>query len=264
MSKIAFLPTGYESPKTSNFYMKFQEGENKFRILSQPIIGWEDWQDKKPIRYKFNDRPAFPIDPKKPIKHFWSMIVWNYALEEIQILHLTQSGIRKSLETLCRDEDWGAPYFYDLKVMKKGEGMETEYSLNPLPHKPLAPHIQDMFNDRRCNLEALFYNEDPFSKEHTTFTPGIFSQNDVILSANNMTSKISMEQAYDLNMILEECEEKYKKWVYDTILKQYKTENLCDLPADIYERMRTAAVRNMEENRSRQSPQPQMLLEGIQ
>lgn len=205
MNKIAFLPSGYEAPKTSNFYMKFQEGENKFRILSQPIIGWEDWQDKKPIRYKFRDKPAHPIDHKKPIKHFWSMIVWNYSLEEIQILHLTQTSIRKSLETLCKDEDWGAPYFYDIKVIKKGEGMETEYSLNPLPHKPLSLYIQEMFNERKCNLEALFYNEDPFSKEYTVFTPGVFSQNDVIFSGNNR-----------------------------------------------------------EENRSHQSAQPQMLMEGIQ
>src|ERR1017187_557874 len=154
MSKILFLPTGYEAPRTSNFYMKFQEGENKFRVLSQPIIGWEDWQDKKPIRYRLQDKPARPIDAKKPIKHFWSMIVWNYQEEEIQILHLTQATIRKSLESLCSDSDWGAPYFYDLKVIKSGEGMETEYVLNPLPHKKLNNIVEDRFKERKCNLDA--------------------------------------------------------------------------------------------------------------
>jgi hypothetical protein len=224
--------------------MKFQEGENKFRILSQPVLGWEDWQDKKPIRFRFDQKPARSIDPKKPVKHFWAMIVWNYAAEEIQILQITQASIRKSLHALCVDADWGEPYFYDLKIMKTGEGLETEYVLNPLPHKQLSPHISVMFDERKCNLEALFDNEDPFSKENTHFTPGIFSKNDI--------QTITMEQAYDLEMILAECDQKYRAWVYAHIMKQYHTENLTDLPADIFHRVKEAAIKNREANHAKQ------------
>lgn len=259
MNKVMFLPTDYEAPKTSNFYMKFLDGENKFRILSQPIMGWEDWHDKKPIRFKFNEKPIKSFDAKKPVKHFWSMIVWNYQCEEIQILHLTQATLRKNLEALCKDPDWGAPYFYDIKVIKTGEGMDTEYSLNPLPHKPIPLHIKDLFNERRCYLEALFLNEDPFSKEHTQYTPGIFSEGDMGVSLSspivNNKPKISMEAAYDLDMILDECDPKYKEWVFGYIKKQFNTESLSEIPLEMFDQMKAAAIKNMEKNHEKQRTQ---------
>ena len=88
---MSFLPQDYTSPKSFNNYMKLQEGENKIRILSRPIIGWEDWLNNKPIRFRMSEKPAKPVDAKKPIKHFWAFVVWNYAEEQIQILHLTQA-----------------------------------------------------------------------------------------------------------------------------------------------------------------------------
>ncbi len=249
MNKFLFLPTDYQAPKATNYYMKFQEGENKFRILSQPIIGWEDWQDKKPVRYKLDQKPTKPFDPKKPLKHFWSMIVWNYSLEEIQILHLTQATLRKSLEALCSDSDWGLPYFYDLKVVKSGEGMETEYMLNPLPHKPLPAHVQAMFNERRCLLDALFNNDDPFSKEHTHFTPGIFSQDDCLPV---YVDEVTMEEAHNLEMILDECDPEYKIWIYGYIEKKYNTINLFELSAAVFQRLKNSANRNMQQNLQKQ------------
>ena len=166
-----FLPEDYQAPKTSNYYLKLLEGENRVRILSQPVLGWEDWHDKKPVRYAFNDKPMKSFDPKKPAKHFWAFIVFNYNEEQIQIMHVTQATIRKSIEALCRDKDWGAPYFYDIKIMKTGEGVDTEYAVNPVPHKPIDPYLVQCFNDRRCNLEAIFANADPFSTEWEQFTP---------------------------------------------------------------------------------------------
>lgn len=243
MNKILFLPDDYESPKTSSFYMKLQEGENKFRILSRPILGWEDWQDKKPIRFKFHEKPEKPVDPKKPIKHFWSMVVWNYNENEIQILHLTQATIRKSLESLCADSDWGSPYFYDLKIVKSGEGMETEYVLNPLPHKKLHPMVEDRFNERRCNLEALFDNEDPFSKDHTYQTEGIFTED-----------QLQKEPVIcELTMILDECSPSYKEWFFSRLKNHYKADSPSDMPPEIYKRAIAAAKKNMIEHHAKQS-----------
>lgn len=67
--------------------------------------------------------------------------------------------------------------------------------------------------------------------------------------------KISADQAAELTLILSECDEKYRSWVFEHIRKQYKTDNLCDLPYDIFERMKAAAIKNMEENFSRQQQQ---------
>jgi phage recombination protein Bet len=67
----------------------------------------------------------------------------------------------------------------------------------------------------------------------------------------DITPRITLDQASELDMILGDCDEKYRKWVYGYIKKQYNTENLCDLPADIYQRMKDAAVKNMESNNSK-------------
>lgn len=234
-----FLPTGYQAPKSNSGYMKLQDGENKFRILSQPILGWEDWLDKKPVRYRFDEKPARPVDPKKAVKHFWAMLVWNYLEEEIQILHITQASIRKSLEALCSDDDWGAPYFYDLKIVKSGDGMETEYSVNPIPHKQLAPAIQQKFMEKRCNLEALFDNGDPFSKDNASFTEGVFSDtqpsDDIVQSKPNV---VTLEQAKELSEMLQQCPPDFKDKVV-SYLKSKGADTFRQLPEMLYKDMKS-------------------------
>lgn len=171
-----FLPQNYEAPKAPTSYMKIQQGENKIRILSQPILGWEEWtKDKKPVRYHYDKKPDKPLNPKEPPRHFWAFIVWNYNEEAIQILQVTQAGIRKGLEALCKDSDWGEPYHYDIKIIKEGEEMKTKYMVNPLPHKPISSHIIEAFNEKPIKLEALFDGDDPFAV-WTRTTPGIFTR----------------------------------------------------------------------------------------
>lgn len=163
---MSFLPDDYEAPKSNNNYFKLQDGENRIRVLSKPIIGWEDWTlEKKPIRFRMDQKPSKSIDPKKPVRHFWSFLIYNILENKIQIMNVTQATIRKAIESLSKDSDWGAPYHYDIKIVKSGEGVDTEYHVNPVPHKPLNQDVIDMFNAIPCNLEALFTNEDPFSKE---------------------------------------------------------------------------------------------------
>jgi hypothetical protein len=159
---MSFLPTNYEQPRTGGNYMKFQKGENKFRILSKPILGFEDWKDNKPLRFRMDSKPLKPIDPKKSIKHFWAMIVWNYQDSQIQILEITQSTIQSAIRNLAADEDWGSPFNYDIKVTRKGEGMETEYSVIASPKKPVTDEIKEALLNKPVNLEALFEGEDPF------------------------------------------------------------------------------------------------------
>lgn len=64
--------------------------------------------------------------------------------------------------------------------------------------------------------------------------------------------KLTQEQADDLEMILADCDEKYRKWVYEHLHKQYKVVFLTDVPLDIYPRMKEAAIKNMESNYSKQ------------
>jgi len=159
-----FLPTEYEVPKGESSYLKFQTGENKFRILSKPIIGWEDWKDNKPIRFPMDKKPSTSVDPKKPVKHFWAFVVWDYAGKRIAILEVTQKSVQNAIQALTKDADWGSPFDYDIKVTKTGSNMETEYTVNPVPHKPVHPQITELYKKTPVNLQELFTGGDPFAK----------------------------------------------------------------------------------------------------
>jgi hypothetical protein len=165
-----FLPQGYETPKGNSSYMKLEKGDNKFRIMSKPLLGWVDWDDKKPVRFKMADKPTAPIDPKKPLKHFWAMIVWDYKAEQVRILELTQNSIQSAIKGLVNDADWGAPYSYDIKVVRTGDGMDTEYQVNPVPHKPMSNEMMNAFIAKPIQLDLLITGEDPFAPKGTPTT----------------------------------------------------------------------------------------------
>lgn len=250
MHAYNFLPEDYEAPMTGGFYMKLQKGENRIRILSQPILGWEDWSaDGKPIRFTYDKKPEKPINAAKPVRHFWAFIVWNYSADQIQILQVTQAGVRKGLEALSKDADWGAPYFYDIKIIKEGEEMKTKYMVNPLPHKPVSQHIIDAFNQRPCFLEALFQNEDPFASHWGKKTPGIFSDKDVAVKAvSPAVDVISAAQAKELQEILDACAPEYKKSVMDTLSKApLNVKDIPSIPTSYFDKVKNAAVKKRDE-----------------
>ena len=162
-SNSDFLPQDYTVPSGNTNYMKLEKGENKFRIMSKPILGWLDWDNKTPVRFKMDNKPSAPIDPQKRVRHFWAMVVFNYKAEQIQILEITQASIQDAIKGLTNDSDWNAPYGYDLKIIKTGEGMDTEYQVNPVPHKPITAEMETAFHDKPVQLELLYTNEDPFT-----------------------------------------------------------------------------------------------------
>lgn len=162
-----FLPKEYQVPSSSDGYMKLEQGENRFRILTSPIIGWEAWTpERKPVRTPM-DKPfsTLQFDPSE-VKHFWAMVVFNYSSKKIQILEVTQKGIQKSLRALAQDEDWGTPVnSYDLVISRTGEGMETKYETFPKPAKKTDEGILVAFGDMNINLQALYEGKDPFSEQ---------------------------------------------------------------------------------------------------
>lgn len=233
---MSFLPNDYQAPKTSNYYMKLVEGENRIRIMSKPVMGWEDWHDRKPVRYAMDKKPLKSFDPKKPVKHFWSFIVFNYNEEQIQIMHITQGTIRKSLEALCKDKDWGSPYAYDIKIMKTGDGIETEYAVNPVPHKGIDPYLIGCFNERKCNLDALFDNNDPFSVEGGNFTKRATIEDDIPMKLVEKKGKVSDEQVSNLKHLISECSSEFVKSIDDFLSKQ-GIATYAELPKETYDRI---------------------------
>jgi len=248
-----FLPDNYEAPKTSNYYLKIQNGENKIRILSKPIIGWEDWDNNKPVRFTLENKPEQSINPEKPVKHFWAFIVYNYNEGEIQIMQVTQATIRKAIEELCKDSDWGAPFFYDIKIHKSGEKVNTKYVVNPVPHKTIDPYIVQAFHARKCCLEAMFQNLDPFALDYKCYTECEATKEivKVLSSIQPCSNGIAKKDLDELNEMLNKCDPIYKKELMES-LKNMPTpvQNICDIPATLYERVKKAIQINYNKYQS--------------
>ncbi len=186
-----FLPDGYESLKTDKAYWKMSQmkaGDNRLRIVMQPIAGWLDWKDAKPYRFKPENKPARPFDANKPLKAFWSCYVWDYARESLFILEITQASILKSLTKIANDEDWGDFLQYDIKIGKEGSGKETRYVLTPLPHKPLSEKIKEALKKAPVRLDALYEGGDPWTDlipSEEAWIKAVPKVDEVIKSSNN-------------------------------------------------------------------------------
>lgn len=166
----SFLPEKYEIPESEGKYMKFKVGENRFRILTPAIVGtlgWTQAQGGKPIR-KPQGTPhiADEVDPST-LKHFWAFGVWNVNAKKVQVLELTQKTIMRAVKALTQDEDWGKPTGYDIVVTKSGDGLETEYSVNPKPQTPVSDEIKEAWAQvkPKFNLNRLFDSGDPFGDD---------------------------------------------------------------------------------------------------
>lgn len=156
----SFLPSSYEKPASQSKYYKFDDGDNKFRILSPAITGWLDWNDKNPVRTK--DKPETFFNLQKPAKHFWAFVIWDYRDKNIKIMEITQSTIQDAIFTLHKDINWGNPMNYDINVNKKGQKMETKYNVMPIPPQPLNSEIKEIYEATEIDLNKLYSNEDPF------------------------------------------------------------------------------------------------------
>ena len=167
-----FFPSDdYKLPVTSN-YMKFQEGENNFRVLSSAITGWEYWNvEGKPIRSK-EEFEYLPEGIKREkdgsfrVNHFWAFVVYNYNAKKIQILELTHKGIMGDVQNLVNSPKQGEPKEYDITFNRKGTGFsDTEYSVMPNPRSEIDSEIVMKYETLGIKLEALYDGEDPFKKE---------------------------------------------------------------------------------------------------
>jgi hypothetical protein len=167
MSK--FLPEGYDKIPSNSRYMKLQDGENTFRVLSSAVTGWLYWNSSnEPVRSKerWDEIPhdiRIESDGKQSkVKHFWAFVVWNYGEKMVQILEITQAQIQTGMKSLVDSKHWGDPKNYDIAISRAGSGFDTEYVVQGIPPKPLDPKIAAEYQKFKIDLNALFAGGDPF------------------------------------------------------------------------------------------------------
>ncbi len=158
-----WFPEGYEAPVDVSAFMKLQDGDNTFRVLSPAVTGWEYWsEDNKPVRSKtkFEETPGIRSNNGKPTvpKHFWTFLVWNYKTESVQSLEITQATVMKAIKALVENPKWNSPLGYDITINKTGKELLTKYNVVPNPHSPLTPEQEEALKNTEIDLEAIFEN----------------------------------------------------------------------------------------------------------
>lgn len=165
------IPKGTEIPTTSGQFAKIEEGGNRFRVLSDVVIGWEGWKDRKPFRHPGAVCKIKPEDVdlnksgKPNINYFWAMVVWSYEEEKVQVLELTQKTIMNPLYEMEQNADWGDLKNYDIQINKKKEGDKTTYTVLGIPPKPLLSEIKEAYQKADVDLNKLFEGEYPFEED---------------------------------------------------------------------------------------------------
>jgi hypothetical protein len=67
---------------------------------------------------------------------------------------------------LINNEDWGDPRTFSMTVNRKGDGLETEYSVVPSPANPTPDNVLQAYKDRRGPLaDQLIVQMDTLNKE---------------------------------------------------------------------------------------------------
>lgn len=145
------------------------EGEIRLRFFGTGISGFEAWtDDNKPVRWEskpdqlpsnIRQQEGYPT-----LKRFLASLVYDYASESFKILQITQKTLMDQLFKFIKDEDYGDPTGYDIKISRSGEGKKTEYTLVAAPPRAVSKDIQLAYDNTTYNLHALFDGDDPFAE----------------------------------------------------------------------------------------------------
>lgn len=164
-----FLPNGYKyTANTGSEFLRLEQGDNKVRILSAPLIGRLWWVDQdgvirgkgavqkgdKPIRISINE--SLPEDIiEVQTREFWMMKVWNYKNDAVEIMEITQQTILKPLVEFIESEEWGDPRSYDINFKKHGSGKDTKYFVMPSPKKELTEEMEEVIGENNVDLQSF-------------------------------------------------------------------------------------------------------------
>lgn len=196
MSNEAFVPQGYTAPTSGGGFTKIESGENRFRILSNPLLMWVVWGGGKPTRFPYDPdkKPAKPEGENASVKHAWGLVVYNYQTEKVEVMELDKMTLINPLLAHAQDADWGHPKHYDVIFKKEGSGKDgTKYSFVAKPKSEPKQEIVDAYLENPVDLSQLLVeNGNPFlsagssedkkpaSKAAKTVTPENWVEGDAI------------------------------------------------------------------------------------
>lgn len=84
------------------------------------------------------------------------------------------------------------------------------------------------------------------------FNPSTGEIKDEVKPVIEFNPKISQDEIDELEMILNECDEKYVDVLLRRLNAEYKVDKLSNIPMNLYSRVKDAATKNMEKNHASQ------------
>lgn len=166
-------------PQEPSNYLKLDFGDNRVRILSEAIEGYEWFQvneegKNKPVRVRtLKEVPAEYLnatDWRNKAKYFVAFKVFNHQTNTVQIMELTQTGVIQMLESLEYDKGWGDIREYDINIRKDKTGQEAkdvEYTVVPQRNDLMDEGKFKFAESITVNLEKLYEGGDPFEETAT-------------------------------------------------------------------------------------------------
>lgn len=161
---MSFIPENFNQSEEAAYFKPLKGKQNRVRILSdKPLVGFVQWtEENRPVRWELDqERPEAEYKNDTKPRSFLAVVVWNYEASQVQVWEITQRTIQDTLVQLTKDPDFGHPINYDLKISRKGEGLETTYSMVPIS-TDLSEDVQDAIENNTVNLRALLTGDNPF------------------------------------------------------------------------------------------------------
>jgi hypothetical protein len=166
---ISPFSSGYTDPKKPSKYLKLSEGTHLLHFLTEPkdvvsyfvqFVDGNDGKKQKICTPDLGDGNQ-PADTKRT----WAFKVWNYDIEEIQILEVSQRSIQDYLHSIATGKirkDWTK---YPIQITRKGEKMETVYTCMAGDNQAITLEIEKAMANTFVNLQAMATGQDPFDSE---------------------------------------------------------------------------------------------------
>jgi hypothetical protein len=107
-------------------------------------------KDGQKVKVRFASEPAIFQSESKPDEHGntrlstrYGWLIWNQDEQVAQTFEQSATFF-KNLAVLAQDEEWGDPMGYDINITRKGEMLETTYTLTPSANRePLSKAAKD-------------------------------------------------------------------------------------------------------------------------
>lgn len=155
------VDTNKNNVSTEVTYVKLPEGSTTLRIVDEePYTRWTHWVPQAnggrgmsitcigkgcPICNLIAEAKANKVKPKYNTRKVHSMNVINRTTNQLEVLEQGES-IFKQLKAFHKEI--GDIRDYDVKIIRSGKGLDTNYTCVPLQKKPLTEEEKKMFEQK--------------------------------------------------------------------------------------------------------------------